>query len=202
MRRIVYKEALSRKELRDIIISVLVVSLIFAYNNANPASTIALFPLFLLIVIVTFLFHELAHRFVARRFGCASFYKLWIEGIIFGLLFMLVGVKFVAPGAVVIYPYQFGRWGFRYIGLTATEMGLIAFSGIGVNLLLSMVFKPLTGILIIQGVDLFGSLAFVNAWLAFFNLLPIPPLDGGKIFRWKPWFWFLLFLTSILLIFL
>ena len=28
-------------------------------------------------------------------------------------------------------------------------------------------------------------LASLNAFLAFFNLLPIPPLDGSKIVTWK-----------------
>ena len=115
---------------------------------------------------------------------------------------MLVGMKFVAPGAVVIYPYSFGRWGYKIIELTAVEMGIIAFSGVGVNLLFATIFKPLTGILMFQGIDVFGTLAWINGWLALINLLPVPPLDGSKIMAWKPLFWFILFLAAVLLVFL
>jgi len=202
--RIFSKDELAGRELRDIVISVFAITLIFSYYNTqgNLNLMFSRFPSFLIIVIVAFLFHELAHRFVARKFGCVAVYKMWIEGIIFGLLLMLVGIPFIAPGAVVLYPYQFGRWGFRAVQLTITEMGLVAFSGIGVNLSFALIFKPLTGMLIIQGIDIFGSLAWVNAWLAFFNLLPFPPLDGSKIFRWKPLFWLFLFMVAILLVFL
>ncbi|TET00912.1 MAG: site-2 protease family protein, partial [Hadesarchaea archaeon] len=31
--------------------------------------------------------------------------------------------------------------------------------------------------------------ALINLWLAFFNLLPFPPLDGEKVFLWSPAAW-------------
>ncbi|WP_211259700.1 site-2 protease family protein, partial [Thermococcus celericrescens] len=31
--------------------------------------------------------------------------------------------------------------------------------------------------------------ATVNLWLAFFNLLPFPPLDGSKVVRWNAGYW-------------
>ncbi len=189
-------------ELRDIAISVVALALIFAFDVNNPSNVFTVLPFYLLTVVVAFLFHELAHRFVARRFGCLAVYKIWPVGIIMGLLFMFLGLKFAAPGAVVIYPYMFGRWGYRMVHLTDNEMGIIASSGISVNLLFALLFKPLTGTLIWQGIDVFGSMSFVNAWLALFNLLPIPPLDGIKIISWKPVIWVGLILTAVLLIIL
>lgn len=186
----------SKEELKDIIISVFAITIIFAYPNLN------LFPFYFLIVVSAFLSHELMHRFVARKFNCVAFYKMWIEGIIFGLLFMIVGIKFVAPGAVIIYPYQFGRWGFRVTHLTMTEMGIISVSGIFINIFFAIIFKSFSGAVIFQGMDLFASMSFVNAWLALFNLIPIPPLDGSKIFKWKPLLWFFLLFVTVLLIFL
>lgn len=191
-----------KEETREMLIALLTITLIFSYDVVNPANTFYLFPFYFLAVIVSFFFHEMAHRFTARRFGCASFFKLWPQGIVFGLLFMLVGVKFVAPGAVVVYPYSFGRWGYRIVELTATEMGLISFSGIAVNLFFAMLFKPLSGMFVLNGIDIFGSLSWLNAWWAFINLLPIPPLDGSKLMRWKPIFWFIVFLAAVLLVFL
>ena len=178
-------ETFSKEEIRDIIISVVAISFIFAYPR---------FGVFLLysfaIVIVAFLFHELAHKFVARKFSCQAFYKMWPMGILMGTLLMFVGVKFVAPGAVVINPYRFGRWGYKKKNITFVEIGKIAAAGPAVNLLFAGVFYLLGG-------EIFSFMSFINGWLAFFNLLPVGPLDGKKVFGWKPWLWLVMIITAV-----
>jgi len=183
-----------KDELKDIIISMVAVTIIFSYRPFNLSATLSLVPYYFAAVVVAFLFHELAHRFVARKFGCVSFYKMWPQGIMISLLFMLVGFKFVAPGAVVILPYRFGRWGRKAINvqLTDVEMGLISIAGIAVNIFFAGLFSMFTG-------DFFVFLAGINAVLALFNLLPIPPLDGSKIVKWKPLVWlFLIIIAGVL----
>lgn len=39
--------------------------------------------------------------------------------------------------------------------------------------------------------------ARVNAGLAFFNLLPVPPLDGSKVFRWNKVLWVVVMLVAV-----
>jgi Zn-dependent protease len=184
----------STNEIKDIVTAVLAITLIFSlrplpYLGADLNSM----PAYFLAVVLAFVFHELAHKFVAIKFGCTSFYRIWPQGVIFGILLAMFGVKFVAPGAVVIYPYRFGRWGYRRIYLTQDEMGLIAFSGLSVNLFFAVFFRLFSG-------GIFEFLAFVNSWLFFFNLLPIPPLDGSKILYWKNWFWAFLFIIGVFLV--
>jgi Zn-dependent protease len=181
-------------ELKDIIIAMVVVTIVFSYRPFDLSTTISLVPYYFVAVLLAFLFHELAHRFVARRLGCVAFFKMWPQGIMISLLFMLIGFKFVAPGAVVILPYKFGRWGRKAINinLTDVEMGLISVAGIAVNLFFAAFFSMFTG-------DFFVFIAGINAVLALFNLLPIPPLDGSKIAKWKPWVWlFLIIIAGIL----
>lgn len=189
----------SKEEVRDIVVSVLVVSLIFSYNYSEPKKTFELFPFYLIIVILTFLLHELAHKNVARKFGCFSFYKMWTVGILFSLVFMLIGAKIIIPGAVVIYPFTFGRWGFKRIKLTAKEIGIISVSGILVNIFIAAVSRPFVGLFLVQNFDFFFALSYINSFLAFFNLLPIPPLDGSKVMMWRPWLWFFLIVIAIAL---
>lgn len=183
-----------KDELKDILISMIAVTIIFAYRPFNLSTTLSLIPYYFVAVVIAFLFHELAHRFVARKFGCVAFFKMWPQGIMISLLFMLVGFKFVAPGAVVILPYRFGRWSRKAINihLTDVEMGLISIAGIAVNIFFAGLFSMFAG-------EFFVFLAGINAVLALFNLLPIPPLDGSKIVKWKPWVWlFLIIIAGVL----
>lgn len=178
------QEIFSKEEIRDIIISVVVVSIVFAYPR---------FGNFLLysfvIVIVAFLFHELAHKFVARKFSCHAFYKMWPMGLAMGLILMFIGFRFVAPGAVVINPYRFGRWGYKNRHITFVELGKIAAAGPAVNLFFAGFFYLIGG-------NIFSFMSFINGWLAFFNLLPVAPLDGQKIFGWKPWLWLVMIISA------
>jgi Zn-dependent protease len=190
----------SKEELRDIIISLAVITFVFTIPYFN------FIWLAFLVVIVAFLFHELVHRYLARKLGCVAKYKMWPTGILFSLLFALFGFKFVAPGAVVIHPYKFGRWGQRVSRLTVNEMGLIALAGPLINIFFALFFMLIPGYFnFISSLGLPKEAIYlqphvINAWLAFFNLLPIPPLDGSNVVRWKPWLWLFIFAISIALV--
>jgi len=74
----------------------------------------------------------------------------------------------------------------------ATGSALVAIAGPMMNLLLGTIVVIVTAILLKQGVVRYGSdahtglyfAALMNYTLFFFNLLPIPPLDGGWILQW------------------
>ncbi len=178
------RDVFSKEEIRDILISVVLISFIFAYPYFEQRLLLSFG-----VVIVAFLFHELAHKFVARKFGCNAYYKMWPMGILMGIAFMLIGFKFIAPGAVVINPYRFGRWGFKVRQISWVEMGKIAVSGPAVNLFFAGLFYMIGG-------EIFSFMSFINGWLAFFNLLPFQPLDGQKVFGWKPWLWFVMIVAA------
>lgn len=184
----------TREEMRDIIISILAIALIFAYPNLRSKFFEALF-----IVIFSFFLHEMAHKFMARRLHCTATYKLWPMGILFGILLMLLkpimgGLIFLAPGFVEIMPYTFGRLGIKLIKMTPRDYGAIALAGVGVNLFFAIFFRLFTG-------EIFHTISLINAFLAFFNLLPIPSLDGEKIFVWGIFWWlFLIVLAGIFIV--
>ncbi|MEM5836541.1 MAG: site-2 protease family protein [Candidatus Aenigmatarchaeota archaeon] len=180
-----FKELFTKEEVKDLIVSTIAISFIFAFPRFE------LFFFYLIAVVFAFVFHELAHKFVAIKFHCSAFYEMWPLGLALGFLFMLLGIKILAPGAVIIRPYKFGRWGFRVTRLTVPESGIISLAGPAVNLVFALIFYP------------FPALSFisdVNAWLAFFNLLPIPPLDGSKVIVWKPWLWLLFIIIAFILV--
>ncbi|MFH1240586.1 MAG: site-2 protease family protein [Candidatus Diapherotrites archaeon] len=44
---------------------------------------------------------------------------------------------------------------------------------------------------------MFSYSAYINMFLGLFNMIPFPPLDGSKIFRWNPIIWAAVFLPFI-----
>jgi Zn-dependent protease len=48
--------------------------------------------------------------------------------------------------------------------------------------------------------EIWGFFAYINAWLALFNLLPIPPLDGSKMIRTNPALWLPVIAVAALLV--
>lgn len=135
-----------------------------------------------LAVVSGFVLHELAHKWAAYRLG------LWAE---FRAQFMQLGASAVvailplqfflsAPGAVEIY----GR-------VTRAESGRIAVVGPVTNLMLAGMTWPWTWQVDATSppVVVLETIAFTNAVLAVFNLIPFGPLDGRKVWYWNPFLW-------------
>lgn len=173
-------------ELAEILISTLVLALVFSYPF--KAGFFQTFLVALIAVGSGFAFHELAHRALARYFGCEARYMMWKEGLLLAVLMRVtVGWVFAAPGAVYFSPFSRQR---GFIG--KTEQGLISLAGPMTNVLVALGFLSL--FLILQPQDqliasILGEGLYINLTLAFFNLIPFPPLDGSKVFSWSPLYW-------------
>lgn len=171
----------SRIEIRDLAISVFVLALAFSAWN------ISLLPLTLFVVVIAFAAHEvIGHKLVAQHFGYFAEYRMWAFGLALALVSSLFGFIFAAPGAVYITPFK--RAAFRAARITDRENGLISVGGAAVNialgfamLALAPVFPAFAGVLSIA--------ARISFWLAFFNMIPISPLDGSKVFAWSKPVW-------------
>lgn len=187
----------SRDEFRDLVVAIGSTTIIFAYPNFSQ-----LLPAAFVVVVTSFLLHELAHKFVAMRYGAKAFFKLWPFGVILGLIFMFIPpLKLIAPGSVVVYPQRFARWKrkfekySRFTEITIKEIGIIAAVGPLVNIILALFSWGLSHS-IFPGNLFLNYLTLINSWLALINLMPINPLDGAKVFTWKPWFWFVMIVVS------
>ncbi|MEW5955438.1 MAG: site-2 protease family protein [Candidatus Micrarchaeota archaeon] len=184
---------MDRGELKEILIAVLVITLAFTMANWARTQRVSELPLLFFIALVSvgtgFVFHELAHRAVARHYGAFAAFKAWTTGLALALMTSVFGIVFAAPGAV----YIFGRH------LSVEQNGKISLAGPLVNLALALVFFAL--LVVAQGIwsvetaagkfasSLAASGFYINAWLGLFNMLPLFPLDGEKILRWNPLAW-------------
>ncbi len=173
-------------EIKEILISAFVLGFCFAWILRDDRA-LSVYPFYVVLLItlisigVSFIAHELAHKYVAQRYGCWAEFRMWETGLTLAFL-MAITMKFVfaAPGAVYI------SGGYR--GISKRENGLISVAGPVTNLILALLFAPLMALPGFFGVlGFFGF--FVNVWLAFFNLIPFPPLDGSKIIAWNSKVW-------------
>jgi len=178
------------KELKDLVISALVLALAFGIALSGgyraffaPGSLIIVFLMCIVAVSLGFVLHEVGHRFIARRLDCFAEYTMWPTGLILAIVVSFFGFVFAAPGAVVIYP-RGDAWG--RATLTKRKIGLISITGPVMNLCLALVFILLNTA---YPMLLFSLGARINTWLAVFNLIPFGPLDGAKIFRWHKGAW-------------
>ena len=162
--------------------------------NSNIIYEIAVWLVPLVIAIV---FHEVAHGLVARKLGDTTAERK-------GRL-SLNPIRHIDPFGTLVLPMLlaishapvFG-WAkpvpvnYRRLNNPRRDMVLVALAGPGMNLLLALVGTAILSVTIMEsGGAQAGATAFVatnalnfvliNIFLAVFNLLPVPPFDGGHV---------------------
>lgn len=188
----------SSREIIHLVASLLVLTIAFTYPDLNPE----------LMVIVAFgvgtgfILHELAHKFTAQRYGYVADYEASPTG-----LFMALGLSFItqgefifaAPGAVMIRGKN-APYGYYDPVQTGKEFAYISISGAVVNLLLAIMFLTVSLFITdpLASKVLWWS-AFINVFLAGFNMIPFGPLDGAKVWRYNPVLWGLVSIPAITL---
>jgi Zn-dependent protease len=139
----------------------------------------------------SFLLHEFAHKIIAQRYGLWAEFRLTLWGALITFISILSPFfKLISPGAVMIS----GSF------VDKKTMGKTAVAGPTTNIILATVlaviylFSPNSTIAFIVG---WG--AFINAFLALFNLIPFSIIDGHKIFSWDKLVWALAFIAALTL---
>ena len=202
-------ERISRREEADLFVAWMAIAVSFtiinitpyglmgSFNAIDPVTALIYFGIALLTVGIGFILHEMAHKFMAIRFGYwAEFVKDNTMLLVAIIMAALVGFVFAAPGATVIYSRD-GK------PLSRREDGIISASGPVVNLILCGIFAALffiaggkSGLIHGSPLAMLGIAGVqINAMLAAFNMLPISVLDGRKVFSWNIGIFFVLIIA-------
>ena len=153
---------------------------------------------YLAAILVAFVGHELAHRGVARMYGAYAEFIATPLGL--ALTFasgFLPNLVILTPGYVrVVAPTWRPGW------MKALTYSVAA--GPLSNLLMGFASLSVLSIASLSGWlgSFLSAMAKVNAWIAFFNLLPVPPLDGSKIVNYSKELWALMIGASFILLFI
>ncbi len=198
------KYIFSLGEIRDLIFITFIIGFLFSathefFTYVSPASAIHNF----FIASVSFLFvlipYILVTKYFADRYNCNAEFALWpIGSIISIILTLLTQFVFAVVGAIQITTKHTTRLGYRFVGLTNEELGKIAIAGPVVNFLLALIgfaIYPLNP-------GIVSVFIMMNLIFAFFNLIPIPPLNGSKVFGWSRIVWAMFISSILILIFL
>ncbi|WP_414691679.1 site-2 protease family protein [Noviherbaspirillum sp.] len=145
-------------------------------------------------VIFAITLHEAAHAYAAKYFGDATAY---MQG-----RMSLNPVKHIDPIGTILIPvvmyvatagsFLFGyakpvpvEWG--NLRKPKRDMAWVALAGPGANLIMALMWMILSIVLRGAGIEeaFFMQVAEAGVWINLlifaFNLLPIPPLDGGRV---------------------
>jgi Zn-dependent protease len=191
----------SSREIIHLVASLVVLTIAFTYPDLSPEQmVIVAFG-----VGTGFILHELAHKFTAQRYGYVADYEASPIGLLLAIgLKIFTGIVFAAPGAVMIRGRRsvYGQDEDRNWDSiqTAKQFAYISVSGAVVNLLLAIIFLTVSFFITDPLVlNVLSWSAFINVFLAGFNMIPFGPLDGAKVWRYNPLLWGLVGIPAIIM---
>lgn len=145
-------------------------------------------------VLLGFTLHELSHRSIARWHGVRAEFVAYTPGLLITIASALLPFKVLAPGYVKVWGYTSQKsYALTVAGGPLANITLALFC-ILILRLGGRLLDPTHSLIINDVID-------VNIWIAFFNLLPVPPLDGYKLFSIDKRVWLALLAFLIVLLF-
>jgi len=182
----------NQDEIKGIVISILIIGFIISFKEwgyqefswsiglKNLLSSIFISAAVIIVGIT-------AHKIAALKAGFTVEFKMWLYGLIIGLVLVLVSrgnLWFIAPGGIVIYHMAAHRVGYFRYGVNMWALGMISLVGPLAVIVFGGFFKTMTLYFSWFPLNVFlvDKMFKISLIYAFFNLLPIPPLVGANLF--------------------
>ena len=179
--------AFTKYEARGFIIAILAVAFIISFRDWGADKFdlgIGFFNFFssILIVALSMLAHDAGQRIWGLAIGYKIEFKMWSFGVILGLIVAFVSngkLWLVIPGTFLLHHLAGHRLGFFRYGINFIGQAMTALAGPLFTLILIIFLKILYAFFpnaFLQKAIMFNVIYNIT------SMLPIPLLDGGKIF--------------------
>ena len=187
----------TQREIKDLLFAWILISLAFAILLSGGTRSFTNPTIFLISLIISaltagigFLLHELMHKYVAQSYKLQAEFFAFYKMLFLAIALSFLGFIFAAPGAVFIK----GK-------ITPEKNGKISLAGPLTNIILAVLFLALLITIETESIlSLFFRYGFIiNALLGAFNLIPVPPFDGYKVFDWNKAVYFTFAIIAIAL---
>jgi Zn-dependent protease len=189
----------SPKELKHIgVAAALVIGIGFSiglYGNylggfsSGDTWSLLIMGVFAVIITASFLTHEIAHKIYAQKAGMWAEFRLTTWGAVLTFVSIFLPFRMIAPGAMMISGNPDKK-----------EMIKISIAGVITN----MIYCSVTlGVAFILPPGAFATMlffaAYINAFMAIFNLIPFGVFDGLKLFLLDKRVWATAFAVAVTL---
>jgi Zn-dependent protease len=149
-----------------------------------------------IVLVLSLSFHEAAHAWTANRLGDPTARLLgrltlnplahidWIGTVAFPLIAMLSGVPLIGwakPVPVNMHNLRDPRRDFAIVALAGPVSNLILSAGAAILLRVLSPFIPESAGWSSEAINFLFQIVRLNTLLAIFNMIPVPPLDGGNV---------------------
>lgn len=174
-------------EVRGFVIAILIIAFIISFREWGGASfdlSTGLFNLFnaVLIVALSILIHDAGQRIWGLAIGFRIEYKMWTFGLIGALILAFLSngrLWLIVPGGFLLHHMAGHRLGYFRYGLNIMGQAMVALAGPLFTFMLIILLKVLNALtpsLLLEKAILFNVIYLIT------SMLPIPPLDGSKIY--------------------
>lgn len=137
------------------------------------------------IFLVSFMAHELAHKFVAQHYGMWSEFRMLPTGYLLSGMAILFSMPIFGTGVV----YTSGSTNTEHNGKSNLAGPLTNFV-IAVSLMIMALVLRIVSLPLGMAIVLFQYGIQLNAFLGIFNMLPFQPFDGATVREWSNSIWF------------
>jgi Zn-dependent protease len=175
-------------EVASYAVSLSVLTFAFAYVKAPTLNEIlVIIPTVLATSIIVEFTKNYVISVIARIKGVWTEHRLWYFGLImFMFSSFVLKVPFSSPSRLTHNAPKF----------TKKSLGLMSAAQVLIALVFAMVFYGL----FVSGYTLIGNIGIVMCLtMAFFDSIPIPPMNGKDIYDWSKFLWLSLFISTFTL---
>lgn len=174
-------------DIRGLAVSILVIAFIISFKEwgtTNFDLGTGLYNMFnsILIAGLSILVHDMGQRLWGLVIGYRVEFKMWTFGLILALVIAFLSngnLWLIVPAGFMIHHLAGPRLGWFRYGLNYFGQAMIALAGPLFTLMLIILFKVLS---VFSANALIEKAIIFNVIYAITSLLPIPPLDGSKIY--------------------